>query len=152
MTKNEIKKAVSKRAILGFIYGVFIGQTILIIESLFMRDGNFYAVSASLLELAGTKIAAVIIQYFLTGIIGLTFASTTVIFEMDEWSLLRQTIIHFIITSIVMYVAGFLCGWFPHTVGSTLAWFGVFVVVYLIFWVCFSLYYKNKVKKINDAL
>ena len=152
MTKNEIKKAVSKRAILGFIYGVFIGQTILIIESLFMRDGNFYAVSASLLELAGTKIAAVIIQYFLTGIIGLTFASTTVIFEMDEWSLLRQSITHFIITSIVMYIAGFLCGWFPHTVGSTLVWFGVFVVVYLIFWVCFSLYYKNKVKKINDAL
>ena len=152
MTKNEIKKAVSKRAILGFIYGVFIGQTILIIESLFMHDGNFYAVSASLLELAGTKIAAVIIQYFLTGIIGLTFASTTVIFEMDEWSLLRQTITHFIITSIVMYVAGFLCGWFPHTVGSTLAWFGVFVVVYLIFWICFSLYYKNKVKKMNEAL
>lgn len=152
MTKNEIKKAVSKRAILGFIYGVFIGQTILIIESLFMHDGNFYAVSASLLELAGTKIAAVIIQYFLTGIIGLTFASTTVIFEMDEWSLLRQTITHFIITSIVMYVAGFLCGWFPHTVGSTLIWFGVFVVVYLIFWICFSLYYKNKVKKMNEAL
>ena len=152
MTKKEIKKAIAKRAVLGFIYGVFIGQTILIIESLFMRDGNFYAVSASLLELAGTKIAAVIIQYFLTGIIGLTFASTTVIFEMDEWSLLRQTITHFIITSIVMYVAGFLCGWFPHTVGSTLVWFGVFVVVYLIFWICFSLYYKNKVKKMNEAL
>ena len=152
MTKQELKKAISKRAILGFIYGVFIGQTILIIESLFMHDGNFYAVSASLLELAGTKIAAVIIQYFLTGIIGLTFASTTVIFEMDEWSLLRQTITHFIITSIVMYVAGFLCGWFPHTVGSTLVWFGVFVVVYLIFWICFSLYYKNKVKKMNEAL
>ncbi len=152
MTKNEIKKAVAKRAILGFIYGVFIGQTILIIESLFMKDGNFYAVSTSLLELAGTKIAAVIIQYFLTGLIGTTFASTTVIFEMDEWSLLHQTIIHFVITSIVMYIAGFLCGWFPHTVGSTLIWFGVFVVVYVIFWICFSMYYKNKVKKINEAL
>ena len=147
-----MKKEVAKRAVLGFIYGVFIGQTILILESLMMRDGNFYAVSNSLLELAGTKIAAVIIQYFLTGIIGLTFAATTVIFEMDSWSLLRQSITHFIITSIVMYVAGFLCGWFPHTVASTLIWFGVFVFVYLIFWICFSLYYKNKVKKINEAL
>ena len=152
MTKNEIKKAVAKRAILGFIYGVFIGQTILIIESLFMRDGNFYPTTQALVNLAGSKIGAVIIQYFLTGIIGLTFATTTVIFEMDNWSLLRQTITHFIITSIVMYIAGFLCGWFPHTVGSTLAWFGVFVVVYLIFWICFSLYYKNKVKKMNEAL
>ena len=152
MTNKNMKKEVAKRAILGFIYGVFIGQTILIIESLFMRDGNFYAVSNSLLELAGTKIAAVIIQYFITGIIGTTFASTTVIFEMDNWSLLRQTITHFVITSIVMYVAGFLCGWFPHTVVSTLIWFGVFIVVYVIFWFCFSAYYKNKVKKMNEAL
>ena len=152
MTNKNMKKEVTKRAILGFIYGVFIGQTILIIESLFMRDGNFYAVSNSLLELAGTKIAAVIIQYFITGIIGTSFAATTVIFEMDNWSLLRQTILHFIIVSIVMYIAGFLCGWFPHTVVSTLIWFGVFVVVYVIFWICFSMYYKNKVKKINEAL
>ena len=152
MTNKNMKKEVAKRAVLGFIYGVFIGQTILILESLMKFDGNFYYVASSLVSLAGTKLAAVIIQYFLTGIIGLTFASTTVIFEMDSWSLVRQTITHFVITSIVMYVAGFLCGWFPHTVASTLIWFGVFVVVYLIFWVCFSLYYKNKVKKINEAL
>jgi hypothetical protein len=152
MTKNEIKKAVAKRAILGFIYGVFIGQTILILESLFKGDGNFYFVSKSLLDLAGTKIGGVIIQYFLTGLIGTTFAATTVIFEMDSWSLLRQSILHFIITSIVMYAAGFLCGWFPHTLGSTLIWFGVFIVVYAIFWISFTLYYKNKVKKINEAL
>ncbi|MBO7584031.1 MAG: DUF3021 domain-containing protein [Treponema sp.] len=152
MTKNETKKAIIKRAVLGFIYGVFIGQTILIIESLFVHDGNFYSTTQSLVDLAGTKLCAVIIQYFITGIIGLTFAATTVIFEMDNWSLLRQTIIHFIITSIVMYIAGFLCGWFPHTVGSTLAWFGVFIVVYIIFWICFSLHYKNKVKKMNEAL
>ncbi len=152
MTKNETKKAVAKRAILGFIYGVFIGQTILILESLFKGDGNFYFVSKSLLDLAGTKIGGVIIQYFLTGLIGTTFAATTVIFEMDSWSLLRQSILHFIITSIVMYAAGFLCGWFPHTLGSTLIWFGVFIVVYAIFWISFTLYYKNKVKKINEAL
>ncbi len=152
MTNKEIKKAVAKRAILGFIYGVFIGQTILILESLMMGDGKFYSVATSLVNLAGTKIAAVIIQYFLTGLIGTTFAATTVIFEMDSWSLLRQTITHFLITSIVMYIAGFLCGWFPHTLGSTLLWFGVFIVVYVIFWICFSMYYKNKVKKINEAL
>ena len=152
MTKNEIKKALIKRAIMGFIYGVFIGQTILILESLAMRDGNFYAVSNSLLELTGTKIAAVIIQYFLTGLIGTCFAATTVIFEMDNWSLLRQTITHFIITFIVMYIAGFLCGWFPHTLVSSLIWLGVFVVIYVIFWICFSTYYKKKIKKMNEAL
>ena len=152
MAKNEIKKEAIKRAIMGFIYGVFIGQTILILESLMARDGNFYPVAASLVELAGSKIGAVIIQYFLTGIIGTTFATTTVLFEIDNWSLLKQTIIHFVITSIVMYIAGFLCSWFPHTLVSTLIWFGVFIVIYVIFWISFSSYYKNKVKKMNEAL
>lgn len=152
MTNKNLKKEAVKRAIMGFIYGVFIGQTILILESLMARDGNFYSVSKYLLDLAGTKIAAVIIQYFLTGIIGTTFAATTVIFEMDNWSLLRQTILHFIITSIVMYIAGFLCGWFPHKLSSTLIWFGIFIVIYVIFWISFSSYYKNKVKKMNEAL
>ena len=141
-----------KRAILGFIYGVFIGQTILILESLMAGDGNFYAVSTYLVNHTSTRLAAVIAQYFITGFIGLSFAATTVIFEMDSWSLLRQTITHFIVTSIVMYIAGFLCGWFPHTAVSTLIWFGVFVVIYVIFWICFSMYYKNKIKKINEAL
>lgn len=152
MTNKELKKEAVKRAIMGFMYGVFIGQTILILESLMARDGNFYPVAASLVDLAGTKIAAVIIQYFLTGLIGTTFAATTVLFEIDSWSLLKQTIIHFIITSIVMYVAGFLCGWFPHKVSSTLIWFGIFIVIYVIFWISFSSYYKNKVKKMNEAL
>ena len=152
MTNKELKKEAVKRAIMGFMYGVFIGQTILILESLMARDGNFYPVAASLVELAGTKIGAVIIQYFLTGIIGTTFAATTVLFEIDNWSLLKQTIIHFIITSIVMYIAGFLCGWFPHKLSSTLIWFGIFIVIYVIFWICFSSYYKNKVKKMNEAL
>lgn len=152
MTNKNLKKEAVKRAIMGFMYGVFIGQTILILESLMARDGNFYPVAASLVDLAGTKIAAVIIQYFLTGIIGTTFAATTVLFEIDSWSLLKQTIIHFIITSIVMYIAGFLCGWFPHKLSSTLIWFGIFIVIYVIFWISFSSYYKNKVKKMNEAL
>ena len=141
-----------KRALLGFVYGVFIGQTILILESLMVGDGNFYAVSTYLVNHTSTRISAVIIQYLITGIIGMTFAGTTVIFEIDSWSILGQTALHFIITSIVMYLAGFFCGWFPHTLGSTLIWFAVFIVVYLIMWLSFSLYYKKKTKAINDSL
>lgn len=141
-----------KRAILGFIYGVFIGQTILILESLIIGDGNFYSVSTYLVNHTSSRIAAVVIQYLISGIIGLSFAATTVIFEMDRWSILAQTSLHFAINTVVMYAAGFLCGWFPHTVGSTLIWLGVFIAVYFIFWLCFTMYYKKKTKEINKAL
>ena len=141
-----------KRALLGFIYGIFIGQTILILESLFKGDGIFHSVSEYLLAHTNTELAAVIAQYFITGIIGITFASTTVIFELDRWSLVAQTALHFVITSVVMFFAGFFCGWFPHTAISTLIWFGVFIVVYIIMWLSFTLYYRKKTKEINNAL
>ena len=152
MTKNEFKKAVTKRSVLGFMVGVFIGQTMLIIESLITGDGNFYPFSNALLEFTGSKLGAVVMQYFITGIIGSMFAGTSAIFEVDEWSLLRQTVTHFIVTSIVTYIAGFFCCWFPHNTRSTIIWFVVFILIYVIFWSCFTLYYKNKVKKMNSAL
>ena len=141
-----------KRAIMGFVYGVFIGQTILILESLAGGKGNFYPVSAYLLEHSGSQISAVIIQYFITGIIGISFATTTLIFEIDSWSITSQTALHFAITSLVMYIAGFLCGWFPHTVKSTIIWFVIFIVIYVIMWVGFMLYFKKQIKKINEVL
>jgi hypothetical protein len=95
---------------------------------------------------------AVIIQYFLTGIIGISFATTTLIFEIDSWSITAQTALHFAITSVVMYIAGFLCGWFPHTVRSTIIWFSIFIVIYVIMWICFTLYYRKQTKKINEAI
>ena len=61
-----------KRAIMGFVYGVFIGQTILILESLAGGNGNFYPVSAYLLQHSSSQMAAVVIQYFITGIIGIS--------------------------------------------------------------------------------
>ncbi len=146
-----LKKCI-KRAVLGFMIGIFIGQTILIIESLFVGDGNYYPFSEYLVSITSTKIAAVIVQYFITGIIGLTFASTTIIFELDKWSILAQTALHFIIMSIIMFFSGFFCGWFPHTVISTIIWFSVFIFVYIIIWISFMLYYRKKTKEINKAL
>ena len=123
-----------KRAIMGFVYG------------------NFYPVSAYLAQHTNSTLAAVIIQYFVTAVIGMTFACTTLIFEIDKWSITAQTALHFVITSVVMYISGFLCGWFPHNTGSTVIWFAIFIVIYVIMWVSFTLYFRKQTKKINEAL
>ena len=140
-----------KRFLFGFATGVFIGETILILESI-GGDGSFCPVSPYLMRNVGSDLTAVIIQYFCTGLMGATFATSSIIFEIDNWSLLKQTILHFVPISVLMYIVGFFCGWFPHTVASTLIWFGVFIVVYIIFWLSFFFYYRKKTKEINDSL
>ena len=141
-----------KRTIMGFVYGVFIGQTILILESLNAGNGNFYPVSPYLVQHASSTLAAVIIQYFITGLIGISFSAGTLIFEIDKWSITAQTALHFVITFAVMLFAGFVCGWYPHTVSGILIWLAVFVVIYVIMWISFSLYFRRQTKKINEAL
>lgn len=145
-------KTIIKRILFGFATGVFIGETILILESLSAGTGSFYPVSPYLIKNAGSDLAAVIIQYFCTGIMGATFSASSIIFELDNWSLLKQTVIHFILTSVLMYIIGFICGWYPHNVVNTLIWFGMFIVVYIIFWLSFFLYYKKKTREINESL
>ena len=141
-----------KRAIMGFVYGIFIGQTIVILESLMAGDGNFYPVSPYLIKHSSSIMAAVIVQYFITGLIGISFSATTVIFEIDNWSIVAQTALHFVITFAVMFFAGFVCGWFPHTALSILIWLAIFIVIYVIMWVSFTLYFRKQTKKINEAL
>lgn len=145
-------KEIIKRALMGFAIGVFVGETILIFESLIGGNGSFYPVSNYLAAHTGTEIGAVIIQYLITGILGLTFSTGSIIFELDNWSLLKQTVIHFIVTSVIMYLAGYFCGWFPHKTMSTIIWFAIFIVIYIIFWVSFYLYFKKKTREINASL
>lgn len=145
-------KEIVKRGLLGFMIGVFIGETILIINSVLAGKGIFYPINPLLISREGPQLTKVIIQYFLTGIIGMTFAASSIIFELDNWSLLKETVIHFCITSVVMYFCGFFCNWFDHTVIATILWFAVFIVIYILFWLGFTLYYRIAVRKINDVL
>lgn len=145
-------KEIVKRGLLGFMIGVFIGETMLIINSLLAGKGVFYPINPLLISGNGAQLPLVVIQYVMTGIIGMTFAASSVIFEMENWGLLRQTAVHFIITSVVMYICGFICNWFPHNFKSTAIWFGVFIIIYLLFWTGFTIYYRVVIRKINDAM
>lgn len=145
-------KEIIKRGLLGFMIGVFIGQTILIINSLIAGNGIFYAVNPFLIDKQGAQLTLVIIQYFLTGVIGATFASCSIIFQTDKWSLLKQTIIHFLITSIVMFTCGAICHWFELNAKSAILWFAVYLFYYILFWIGFTLYYKIQIKKMNKNL
>lgn len=134
-------KKIISRAFFGFISGVCIGQVITIINVLLSKSGTY---SISLVPM--------IIQFFMTGLIGLNYSASSIIFEIDKWGMTKQTIIHFLITSSVLYVAFAACKWVRMTILSTLIWFGICIVIYVIFWVSFFIYFKIKIKETNKQL
>ena len=145
-------RKVIKRGLLGFMVGVFIGQTMLIINSLIAGNGVFYAINPFLIDREGPQLSLVIIQYFLTGVIGFTFSACSFIFQQDNWSILKQTLIHFCTTFTVMFSCGFICHWFEWNAKSILIWIAFYVAYYILFWLGFTIYYKITLKKLNDSL
>lgn len=145
-------KEVINRSLLGFPTGVCIGYFITILESVQAGTGLYYPVAKALTELCSTQIAAVLLQFVLTGILGSVFAGSTVIFEMDTWSLLKQTVLHFITTTTVMFCIAWICRWIPHTTAGALIWIAVFIIIYLIIWFCCCMHYRRFIREINENL
>ncbi len=94
-----------------------------------------------------------LIAYLVTAnIIGLIFSFASFVFEKEEWSILKQTSIHFIVLLGTFLPTAILIGWVPNRFGPILVCIGIFIFIYFIIWFIMTLYWKRKIKKINHHL
>ena len=140
------------RGLFGFPVGVAIGFVITIMISVCVGDGSFYPVTPELIVTMGNELNAVMLQTVLCGIMGAGFAMASVIWEMDSWSLAKQSGIYFSVVCIVMLPIAYVTNWMKHTVGGVLAYVGIFVVIFLTVWLIQYSAWRRKIKKMNDSI
>lgn len=75
------------------------------IISICIGDGFFYPVTPELVNKMGSELNAVLIQTGLSGIMGTGFAMASVIWEIDSWSLAKQSGIYFAIACVIMFLS-----------------------------------------------
>ncbi|MEK3980032.1 DUF3021 domain-containing protein [Psychrobacillus sp. FSL K6-2836] len=83
---------------------------------------------------------------------GWFFTVSPLYFENKKLLLWQQTILHFVTVVVLYFLLAFGIGWVPFNLSSFLLAMGLFLVVYLAFWICFYVYFKQQVKKLNDEL
>ena len=94
-----------------------------------------------------------LIMYLVTAnIVGLIFSFDSFIFEKEEWSILKQTMIHFIVLLGTFLPTAIWIGWVPNRFGPILVCIGSFIVIYFIIWLMMTLYWKRKIEKLNHQL
>lgn len=94
-----------------------------------------------------------LITYLVTAnIVGLIFSFASFIFEKEEWGILKQTSIHFIILLGTFLPTAIWIGWVPNHFGSILVCIGSFIMIYFIIWFVMTLYWKRKIEKLNHQL
>jgi drug/metabolite transporter (DMT)-like permease len=85
-------------------------------------------------------------------VIGFVFAFGSAIFEVDNWSIAKQTIMHFLLTSIVFLPCAVLAKWVASDLLSIVFYFLIFILIYFIIWIIQYFIWKNEIAKLNKKL
>lgn len=145
-------KKIVLRGMLGFPLGLAIGYAISILVSLIYADGYYSPCEPELVAAMGSEINAVLLQAFLCGVLGSGFGAVSVIWEIDDWGIVKQTGIYFLIVSVIMLPIAYAAYWMEHSLKGLLTYLGIFFMVFVIIWISQFAIAKHNVKKINETL
>lgn len=129
-----------KRGIGGFFVGATISYLMVIIEA--MRPG------AVTITLYGELL---FVHFILTALLGFHLAGSSAVFNQENWSLLKQTIVHFLCMIPAIPVAYYL-GWMPKTSFGVITYVIFFFILYAVQWILSLLYWKKQAKDIGEKL
>lgn len=152
MMDINIKKEAFVRGLAGFPTGIMIGYILSIVFSLMYADGSFHLVAPSLIEKIGNELNAVIFQTILCGVIGSAFSAGSVIWEIDSWSIAKQSAVYFLVGGLALLPIAYLTDWMEHSVKGAIRYFIVFVVIFAVIWIVKYLILRSKIKHLNGEL
>ena len=134
---REIFKRAAFLFALGFILGILIGLII---------------TAATGSQNQEQQISSITLYLFTCGLLGAINMAATVVYSIEHWGLLRTTLTHFCISMGTLCIIGFSVGWL--NIHDTVTWIILIIsiIVYFIIWFIMYWRYKQKIKKINDAL
>lgn len=147
-----MKKMMIVRGLYGLPIGIAIGYVITVLISLSVQDGLFYPVTPKFIETMGNELNAVILQTVLCGIMGSGFGMASVIWDIDSWSLAKQTGIYFAIACLIMFPIAYIANWMKHSLLGVLLYVGIFVAIFVMVWIIQYLLWKSKIKRMNHNI
>lgn len=147
-----MKKKILMRALIGAPIGLTISTLITIIFSLVFGEGAYFAVPHDLADACGNEITAVILQTIFALLYGAMWGGASVIWEMENWSLLKMTLVHLAVCSVASFPIAYFMQWMPHSIPGALAFFGMFFAIYAVIWLSQYCAIKKQVEQLNSRL
>ncbi len=152
--KMNTKKTFFSLLYIGFSMGAILGVVLTaVITTLVIHDENLHLYTTAFSRTIENPLAAFLVHSFACGLLGMIMLGAAMIYEIDEWDLLKATTVHFIIIIISFYLAAFSLRWFsPTNLKAVCASLIMFVAMYSCIWLSQYLSCKEQVKEINRQL
>ncbi len=152
MKKGNMMKKTVVRCLVGAPIGLTVSTIIAIVISLALGDGRFYAVSPELIGDCGTELNAVLLQTLLSLLYGAAWAGASAIWEIEDWSLLRQTVTHLVVCSAMTFPVAYFLKWMDHSIAGVMLYFGLFFGIYLAIWCLQYHAIKKRIRQMNEKV
>ncbi len=136
---SMIKKAIILGCI-GLVLGLIVGALMMILFS----GGRFLS--------GGISTGYLIKHFIFSGLLGFVCNGMSVVYEIEEWSITRCTLVHFVFSMAAFYTAGFICEWFG--LGDMVFWITTICVVaaYFMIWLVQFLRYRKQVRHLDREI
>ena len=129
--------------ILGFLLGAAIGNLIA------WFFGSY--VSSVLVARMGSVPAAILVQSLVSGLYGSFALAGTLFYDIEQWSLTRSSVMHFLVIAVLYVPAAMFLEW-ADSATEILIVEGILLVAYFIIWLVIYLRYKKEVRSLNEML
>lgn len=147
-----MKKKILLRCLLCASISLTISTLITLFISVLKGDGKYYFVAPALISDYGSELNAMLVQSAASLLLGASWGGASLIWEFERMSLLKQTISHFIICSVVNLLTAYFLHWLPSSFTGAALYFGVFSAIYILFWIISYWKIKRYIMKINSKL
>lgn len=147
-----MKKKIIARGVLGIPFGITIGYLITIISSLKWGQGYYAPCAPELVDMMGGEIQAVLLQTFLCAALGIVCAAGSVIWEVENWNIVKQTGLYFVLIWAAMMPIAYFLYWMEHSFIGFFAYFAIFVGIFILMWLSQYLVNRRHIRAINAKL
>ena len=146
-----MKLRILRRALLGFLAGIAVGNLIVIISG-FISEGELLLFESSLLEKTGSEAGAFLVQTMLSGLYGAIGMGGAIVYELEDWPLLNASVIHYLIITLAFFPIGLYLGWMSPTLKDFLVIAVMLGIMNSIIWLTMYAVYHFEVEELNHLL
>lgn len=142
-----MKKTLITRLIIGFVAGAITIHVITMLAN-YLESGSLLVCRPDLIEVTGL-VNGFILQTILGGVLGMLGFGGMCFFDIEEWSLLRATVLHCALILFAYLTIGSLLHWFSFHITSILIMTSITILVYLIIWLIMYVLWKREIREMN---
>lgn len=147
MLKNALVRGIN-----SFMYAVAINVVIAFIIILIVNKPGFLPLVPDYAARFDSKNMALLLQIILVGITSAAFGAGSVILEIERWSLVKQSVVYFIITTIIWVPVSIFCWCIDKYITAFIGIICSYIVSYVVSWMIQYTLCKKSIAKINQKL